>query len=106
MMACWMLSIFFFSLVCFHLFQGYFFSEPRVISGNDLTFHFHSYYQLLSELNNDQPNIKRVTEYIERDVSLSYQILRFLSPSIMMACWMLSIFFFSLVCDPFKKRRI
>lgn len=65
----------------FHLFQGYFFSEPRVISGNDLTFHFHSYYQLLNELNQDQPNIERVTEYIERDVTLSYQILRFLNGS-------------------------
>ncbi|MCY8466113.1 EAL and HDOD domain-containing protein [Bacillus atrophaeus] len=65
----------------FHLFQGYFFSEPRVICGHDLSFHFHSYYELLNELSKEQPNIQRVTEYIERDLSLSYQILKFLNSS-------------------------
>ncbi|MCY7781346.1 MULTISPECIES: cyclic di-GMP phosphodiesterase [unclassified Bacillus (in: firmicutes)] len=65
----------------FHLFQGYFFSEPRIISGHDLSTHFYSYYELLNELSKEQPNIKRVTEYIERDLSLSYQILKFLNSS-------------------------
>ncbi|NTU27215.1 cyclic di-GMP phosphodiesterase [Bacillus tequilensis] len=65
----------------FQLFQGYFFSEPRIISGHDLSTHFYSYYELLTELSKEQPNIKRVTEYIERDLSLSYQILKFLNSS-------------------------
>ncbi|MEC2178359.1 cyclic di-GMP phosphodiesterase, partial [Bacillus subtilis] len=65
----------------FQLFQGYFFSEPRIISGHDLSTHFYSYYELLNELSKEQPNIKRVTEYIERDLSLSYQILKFLNSS-------------------------
>ena len=45
----------------FQLFQGYFFSEPRIISGHDLSTHFYSYYELLNELSKEQPNIKRVT---------------------------------------------
>ncbi|MDP4137726.1 MAG: EAL domain-containing protein, partial [Bacillota bacterium] len=37
----------------FHLFQGYFFSEPVVIDGQDITYHFHAYYELLHELSED-----------------------------------------------------
>ncbi|MBU8683295.1 MULTISPECIES: EAL and HDOD domain-containing protein [Bacillus] len=63
----------------FHLFQGYFFSEPVVIDGQDITYHFHAYYELLHELSEDQPDIENVTNIIERDLSLSYQLLKLLN---------------------------
>ncbi|MEC1469877.1 HDOD domain-containing protein [Bacillus haynesii] len=63
----------------FHLFQGYFFSEPVVIDGQDITYHFHAYYELLHELSKDQPDIENVTNIIERDLSLSYQLLKLLN---------------------------
>ncbi|POO78557.1 hypothetical protein C1T30_31050 [Bacillus sp. MBGLi97] len=63
----------------FQLFQGYFFSEPAVIDGQDITYHFHAYYELLHELSEDQPDIENVTNIIERDLSLSYQLLKLLN---------------------------
>lgn len=63
----------------FQLFQGYFFSEPQVVLGQDPSLHFHSYYQLLNELIKEQPSIHRVTHYIERDLSLSYQLLKLMN---------------------------
>ncbi|MBR0604594.1 HDOD domain-containing protein [Bacillus safensis] len=63
----------------FHLFQGYFFSEPHVISGRALSTSFHAYHQLLNELSKDQPNIQTVTHFIESDLSLSYQLLKMLN---------------------------
>ncbi|WCL59418.1 HDOD domain-containing protein [Bacillus safensis] len=63
----------------FHLFQGYFFSEPHVISGRALSTSFHAYHQLLNELSKDQPNIQAVTHFIESDLSLSYQLLKMLN---------------------------
>ncbi|MPQ24303.1 EAL and HDOD domain-containing protein [Bacillus paralicheniformis] len=63
----------------FQLFQGYFFSEPAVIDGQDITYHFHAYYELLNELSEDQPDIENVTNIIERDLSLSYQLLKLLN---------------------------
>ncbi|MDM5299321.1 HDOD domain-containing protein [Bacillus pumilus] len=63
----------------FHLFQGYFFSEPRVISGRALSTSFHAYHQLLNELSKEQPNIQTVTHFIESDLSLSYQLLKMLN---------------------------
>lgn len=63
----------------FHLFQGYFFSEPHVISGRALSTSFHAYHQLLNELSKEQPNIQVVTHFIESDLSLSYQLLKMLN---------------------------
>lgn len=63
----------------FHLFQGYFFSEPVVIDGQDITYHFHAYYELLHELSQEQPDIQVVTNIIEKDLSLSYQLLKLLN---------------------------
>ncbi|MFS0655570.1 EAL and HDOD domain-containing protein [Bacillus sp. 179-C3.3 HS] len=63
----------------FHLFQGYFFSEPHVISGRALSTSFHAYHQLLNELSKEQPNIQIVTHFIESDLSLSYQLLKMLN---------------------------
>ncbi|KRT94196.1 HDOD domain-containing protein [Bacillus glycinifermentans] len=63
----------------FHLFQGYFFSEPVVIDGQDITYHFHAYYELLHELSEEQPDIQVVTNIIEKDLSLSYQLLKLLN---------------------------
>ncbi|MDA1476253.1 EAL and HDOD domain-containing protein [Bacillus changyiensis] len=63
----------------FHLFQGYFFSEPVVIAGHEITYHFHAYYDLLHELGEEQPDIASITNIIERDLSLSYQLLKLIN---------------------------
>ncbi|NPC93983.1 HDOD domain-containing protein [Bacillus sp. WMMC1349] len=63
----------------FHLFQGYFFSEPVVIAGHEIKYHFHAYYDLLHELSEEQPDIASITNIIERDLSLSYQLLKLIN---------------------------
>lgn len=64
-------------------FQGYFFSKPVILSTSDLPVLNHNLLVLISELSKDEPDIDRITKFIESDVALSYKLLRLLnSPSI------------------------
>lgn len=64
-------------------FQGYFFSKPVTLSTRDLPVLHHNLFILISELSKEEPDIDKITQYIESDVSLSYKLLRLLnSPAI------------------------
>jgi EAL and modified HD-GYP domain-containing signal transduction protein len=60
-------------------FQGYFFSKPIIVSGQDLPSNKLNYIQLLKELYTFDPDFEKLTIFIERDVSLSYKLLRLIN---------------------------
>ncbi|WP_419393802.1 EAL and HDOD domain-containing protein [Cytobacillus praedii] len=63
----------------YHYFQGYFFAKPVIISTHDVPTYFHSYYEMIQNLSMTEPNIDRITELIERDISLSYKLLKLIN---------------------------
>ncbi|MBU8878756.1 EAL domain-containing protein [Bacillus sp. FJAT-29790] len=60
-------------------FQGYFFSKPVILSTYDVPTYFHSYYEMIQNLSMTEPSIDRITELIERDISLSYKLLKLIN---------------------------
>lgn len=64
----------------FTLFQGYFFSKPR-IAGRSLNLPPSQiqYLRLVTEINQDEPSFKCLAALIEQDVTLSYRLLRLAS---------------------------
>lgn len=60
----------------FTLFQGYFFSKPKLIGGNNLSRNGTSVVQLIEKINNADVNYDEVIRIISADVSLSYNLLR------------------------------
>lgn len=66
----------------FHFFQGYFFSKPKIIKGNDLKPNFQQYLYILKEIDQREPNINKISNMIEKDLALTYRLLRLInSPS-------------------------
>lgn len=60
-------------------FQGYFFCKPTVIQGKDIPgFKLH-YLQILQEILRPEMNFSRLEEFIKREVSLSYKLLRYMN---------------------------
>jgi c-di-GMP-related signal transduction protein len=60
----------------YDLFQGYYFSKPKIISDIDVpTFH-RQYIHILNELNKEESNIDNIASLIEKDVFISYKLLR------------------------------
>lgn len=59
--------------------QGYFFSRPRVISGRDIPGLKLHYLQLLQEIHRPELDLKRLTEIVRRETSLSYKLLRYIN---------------------------
>ncbi|UTW69471.1 HDOD domain-containing protein [Anaerobacillus sp. HL2] len=57
-------------------FQAVFFSKPTIITTSDIPIYFHNYIQLLSEINEIDPDIAKIAKLIEVDVSLSYKLLK------------------------------
>lgn len=64
-------------------FQGYFFSKPVIMKGQVVPKGgLLSYNDLYMELNQEEPNVKKIAQLIEQDVSFSYKILKLVnSPS-------------------------
>lgn len=60
-------------------FQGYFFSKPLILTATDVPFSSFSYLRILNELGEVEPDIDKVTSFIEYDLSLSYKILKFVN---------------------------
>ncbi|MGM0370342.1 MAG: EAL and HDOD domain-containing protein [Bacillota bacterium] len=60
-------------------FQGYFFSKPTILSGEELPTYPTNYFQALNALNKEEPDFKRISEIIERDMSLSYKLLHLIN---------------------------
>ncbi|WP_051412221.1 EAL and HDOD domain-containing protein [Halonatronum saccharophilum] len=63
----------------YSLFQGYFFSKPVILSGNDLPTIPNNYFRIIKEVNKEEPDIAKISSIIERDLSLSYKLLRLIN---------------------------
>lgn len=64
----------------YQYFQGFFFSEPAILSTRDLPVQNHIYFSIIEELNQNHPDIyKRITEKIEKDIALSYKLLKLIN---------------------------
>lgn len=61
------------------LFQGYFFCKPVVLDTRDIQGNKLVYFTLLRELNNPKTGSKQIEEIIQRDISLSYKILKYIN---------------------------
>ncbi|MFZ3590598.1 EAL and HDOD domain-containing protein [Bacillus sp. DJP31] len=64
-------------------FQGYFFSKPVILQGHDIPPYYYSYLLVLKELDMPIPDIDHITMVIEKDLSISYKLLKLInSPTI------------------------
>ena len=60
-------------------FQGYFFSKPVVMSGKDLPISPSNYFKILEELHTLTPDLNKISDILERDLSLSYKLLKLIN---------------------------
>ncbi|WP_100331222.1 EAL and HDOD domain-containing protein [Bacillus xiapuensis] len=63
----------------FHLFQGFFFEKPSLISADAIPEFSKNYFLIMDEIASPAPDIKKVARLIEEDLSLSYQLLKLLN---------------------------
>lgn len=66
-------------LAGYSFFQGYFFEKPSVVSTLDVPTYFHSYYSIIQNLSMTEPQIDKIAEIIEQDISLSYKLLKLIN---------------------------
>lgn len=60
----------------YSFFQGYFFEKPQIIKSTDIPMNALQYFQIISLLKDEDPNIHLIAEVIEQDISLTYKILQ------------------------------
>ena len=60
-------------------FQGYFFSKPVIMSGRDLPVAPTNYFSILEELHSKEPDLDKLATILERDLSLSYKLLKLIN---------------------------
>ena len=60
----------------FSYFQGYFFSRPVIHRGQDIAGLDTTLIRLMQELNADEVDYQRITETVEKDLGLSYKLLK------------------------------
>jgi len=65
--------------VGFTYFQGYFFSKPEVLSGTDIPSLKMNLLQVMSEAGKEGFSVDELDRLIERDVGISYKLLRYLN---------------------------
>jgi EAL and modified HD-GYP domain-containing signal transduction protein len=63
----------------YHLFQGYFFSKPTIIDSQDIPKSKISQIQLIQEIYKPDPRLDQIALIIERDLALSYKLLRLIN---------------------------
>jgi c-di-GMP-related signal transduction protein len=63
----------------FSYFQGYFFSRPTTVLGKDIPISLNNKIQLMKEICKPDLEFNDVVKIIERDISLSYKLLRFIN---------------------------
>ena len=61
----------------FEYFQGFFFAKPEVVQSKALAPSEMALAELLYETSNPEMDLKKVTQVFERDVNLSYKLLRY-----------------------------
>ncbi|AWB66576.1 histidine kinase [Saccharobesus litoralis] len=65
----------------FDYFQGYFFARPEIMKRKTLTSNKLNLLELISASCSEKIDIEKVSDIIERDVALSYKLLRFINSS-------------------------
>lgn len=65
----------------YKLFQGYFFTKPQIIVGNDIPANLLQYYRIIALLRVEDPDIDHIAEGIEHDVALSYKLIQLINSS-------------------------
>ncbi|RSD25151.1 EAL and HDOD domain-containing protein [Mesobacillus subterraneus] len=63
----------------FVYFQGFYFSKPVILNSYDIPSYYHSYFQILKEIESPEPDLEKIKDVIERDISLSYKLLRLIN---------------------------
>jgi EAL and modified HD-GYP domain-containing signal transduction protein len=66
-------------LLGFQLFQGYYFAKPEVLQKKALPSNKLNLLELITESNKTQLNLDKISQIVERDVSLSFKLLRFIN---------------------------
>ena len=62
-------------------FQGYYFCKPVIISGKSIPLFKLNYLRLMEEINNSEVDFEKINTFIKGDVSLSYNLLKFINSS-------------------------
>lgn len=63
----------------FSYFQGYFFCRPEIIKGRQISTSQVSLLKIVSEVNQHDFDISRIETFIERDVNLSFKLLKYIN---------------------------
>ncbi len=63
----------------FEYFQGYFFAKPKIFVNKKLTPYEITLIKIFNELSKNQPNLKKVEDFIKSDIKLSFNLLRFIN---------------------------
>lgn len=63
----------------YKLFQGYFFKRPQVMMTQEIPANILQYYRVIALLRESDPDIDEIAQMIERDVSLSYKLLKLIN---------------------------
>jgi c-di-GMP-related signal transduction protein len=63
----------------FVYFQGFYFSKPVILNSYDIPSYYHSYFQILKEIESPEPDLEKIKDVIEKDISLSYKLLRLIN---------------------------
>ena len=63
------------------LFQGYFFEQPQIIKSTEIPANALQYFQIISILRDEEPNIDLLAKNIEREISLTYKLLQLINNS-------------------------
>ncbi|MFF2755293.1 EAL and HDOD domain-containing protein [Psychrobacillus sp. NPDC058041] len=65
------------------LFQGYFFAKPEIIKGTEIPTNMAQYFRIINLLRDKSASIEEIADEIERDVSLSFKVLKMInSPAV------------------------
>lgn len=60
----------------YELFQGYYFAKPSMVKGKGVNDSTYQYIRIMEELNKSEPDYKTISSIIEKDVSLTYKLLK------------------------------
>lgn len=63
----------------YDLFQGYFFAKTEIIKGVDIPANLNLHMQIISRLNDSEPDIDEIANLILHDISLTYKLLRLIN---------------------------
>jgi EAL and modified HD-GYP domain-containing signal transduction protein len=63
----------------FVFFQGYFFCKPEIMSGKDIAPNKLTLLQVVGEINRNNCDLDKLAEIINRDVSITYKLLRYIN---------------------------